>query len=104
MGIGTGTALLIAGALSAGGAVYASEEQRKAQSEANRRMQEAERQAEDERRRIASETKPEDEVASAAVFGVKDTANIGDTSEFIVERKTNPLLGSSGSTGLGFKI
>ena len=105
MGIGTGTAILIAGALAAGSSAYAADQQKKAASADRDKREREAAAAKAESDRIARDTKPEEEALGEISYGTNDEfTGVGSTQEFIVP-KNNSLGGSSsGRSGLGFTV
>lgn len=98
------TAAVIASAvIGAAGAAYSASESKKAQEKATRAQQEAQRKAEEEARRIAMEKRPDQTSATLEIGGTTTMgADQQSTADFLIPKQTN--LGTSGSSGLGFKI
>lgn len=99
MAITTAAALIASAAIGTASAVYSANEQSKAAD----KQEEARRKAEEEARRIAMETRPEEVGATLDVGG---STSIGSktqsTADFLIPRQST--LGSTGSSGLGFKV
>ena len=95
--------VVTATAIGVGGAMYSASQARSAQKEAIRAQQEAQRKAEEEARRIAMERRP-DEIGATLQIGGSTTVGStkGSTADFLVPKQS--ALGSSGSSGLGFKV
>lgn len=102
---GVGTAIIASAVIGAASSAYQAKEQKKAaEADANRRRQEAEAQKA-EADRIARETKPEEESLGEVNFGAEsDSFSTGSTQEFLVPKTGSLGKGSSGRSGLGFKI
>lgn len=97
------TAVIASAVIGAGASIYASEQQKKATESATRAQEEARRKAEEEARRVALETKPDELNATLDVGG---STHVGgktqSTADFLVPRQST--LGSTGKSGLGFKV
>ena len=97
------TAMVASAVIGAAGAVYSSEQQKKATESATRAQEEARRKAEEEAKRVALETKPDELSATLDVGG---STTVGkktqSTADFLVPKQTT--LGSTGSSGLGFSV
>ena len=99
MGIGAGTAALIAGGLSLAGTAYASNQQREAQEEAQQQADYAAMEAEREQQRIFEATKPQEEEAKISFGTQDDDDELGTYNEFLTPTASKPTLGN---TSLGF--
>ena len=98
MGIGAGTAALIAGGVGLGGSVYAANKQDEARKEAEDAANYARIQAEEEEKRIFEATKPEEEAAKIT-FGTGDDDELGTYNQFLTKAPNSaPTIGG----GLGF--
>ncbi len=97
-------AIVASSIIGLGGSVYAASEQSKAQKEAQRKQDEAERLAKIEADRIAAEARPEEEKATIA-FGSGDKTEVGSANDFLTPRTkagSSGLGGTSATGGLGF--
>ena len=105
MGAITG-AIIAASVIGAGGQIYASEQQKKAAEDAQRRADEAKAREEAEALRIAQDTRPEGKAVEGVKFGVGDETT-GTFDEFL-KPKTDVTsksgLGTAGTSGLGFAV
>lgn len=103
MGIDPITAVIASAVIGAAGAAYSASEAKSAQKDATRAQQEAQRKAEEEARRIAMESRP-DEIGATLQIGGTTTVGSqkGSTADFLVPKQS--ALGTSGQSGLGFKV
>ena len=95
--------IIAATAIGLGAAAYSASEARSAQKDALRAQQEAQRKAEEEARRIAMESRP-DEIGATLQIGGTTTVGSqkGSTADFLIPKQS--ALGTSGQSGLGFKV
>jgi len=99
MGIGAGTAALIAGGIGLAGTMYSANQQKEAQEEAQQRADYAAMEAEREQQRIFEATKPQEEEAKISFGTQDDDDELGTYNEFITTKPSKPTLGN---TSLGF--
>ena len=101
--MGVVEAIIASAVIGAAGAAYSASEARSAQKDATRAQQDAQRKAEEEARRIAMERRPDDVGATLQIGG---TTTVGtqksSTADFLVPKQAS--LGTSGQSGLGFKV
>ena len=97
------TAVLSSAVIGTTGVFYSTAASKKAQRDATNAQREAQRKAEEEARRIAMERRP-DEISATLEIGGTTTmgSNQQSTADFLIPKQTN--LGTSGSSGLGFKL
>lgn len=101
--MGIETAIIASAIIGAAGAAYSANASSKAQEKATNAQREAQRKAEEEARRIAMERRPDEISATLEVGGTKSIgSNTQSTADFLIPKQTN--LGTSGSSGLGFKV
>lgn len=97
------TAIVASAVIGVGGAIYSAEATKSAQKKATNAQQDAQREAKEEADRVARETRPTELGATLRIGG---TTTIGDntasTADFLIPRNT--ALGSTGQSGLGFKV
>lgn len=98
-------AAVISSIVGAGSSMYAADEQRKAQEEAEKRAAEAREAAEREKIRIARETRPEAKSAEGIKYGIQDDNGTGSFEDFLVKKDTvqkTSGLKTTGLSGLGY--
>lgn len=96
-------AIIGAAVIGAGASIYTAEKQQEAAEEQQKKLDQAEEERKREAERIAKETRPEGEAASAITFGAGADAKSGSTADFLVP-KSGAALGGTGSSGLGFSV
>ena len=97
------TAVVASAVIGAAGAAYSAIESKKAQREATNAQREAQRKAEEEARRIAMERRPDEVSATLEIGGTTSIgSNTQTTADFLIPKQTS--LGTSGKSGLGFRI
>ena len=97
------TAVVASAVIGAVGTVYSTIESKKAQREATNAQREAQRKAEEEARRIAMERRPDEISATLEIGGTTSIgSNMQTTADFLIPKQTS--LGTSGKSGLGFRI
>lgn len=97
------TAVVASAVIGVAGSVYSSIESKKAQREATNAQREAQRKAEEEARRIAMERRPDEISATMEVGGSTSVGtDMQTTADFLIPKQTS--LGTSGKSGLGFRI
>ena len=103
MGVDPITAVIASAIIGAGGAAYSASESKKAQREATNAQREAQRKAEEEARRIAMERRPDEISATLEIGGSTSVGtDMQTTADFLIPKQTS--LGTSGKSGLGFRI
>lgn len=97
------TAVVASAVIGVAGSIYSASESKKAQREATNAQRETQRKAEEEARRIAMERRPDQTSATLEIGGTTTMgSNQQSTADFLIPKQTN--LGTSGSSGLGFRI
>lgn len=97
------TAVVASAVIGVAGAAYSASESKKAQREATNAQREAQRKAEAEARRIAMERRPDEVSATLEVGGSTSVGtDMQTTADFLIPKQTS--LGTSGKSGLGFRI
>lgn len=100
------TAVVGAAVIGAGTSFYMAEEQRKAASDAQKRVDAESARQQAEAERISRDTRPEGEtVGSAVKLGVMDDEMMG-VNDFLIKKPTTSPSGlvTSGNGGLGFVL
>ena len=101
--MGVVEAIVASARIGAAGSAYSARESKKAQREATNAQREAQRKAEEEARRIAMERRPDEISATLEVGGTTSIgSNTQSTADFLIPKQTS--LGTSGKSGLGFRI
>ena len=101
--MGVVEAIVASAIIGAAGSAYSASESKKAQREATNAQREAQRKAEEEARRIAMERRPDEISATLEIGGTTSIgSNTQTTADFLIPKQTS--LGTSGKSGLGFRI
>lgn len=97
------TAIVASAAIGLGGAIYSANEVAKAQKKATNSQLDAQRRAKEEADRVARESRPTELGATLQIGGTTTVgSNLGSTADFLIPKAN--AIGSTGTSGLGFKV